>query len=153
MKWLIALLVALAVVPLPAPARVSAAILTGLLITFRGWQRSLQRRLLIRGTATAKIASAAKGYAELTGRARNALATPLYDPILREPCVWFEVVTQKYDLGLRVACVVRGADRGHAAQRLDARCRALNAPRRRHAPRRKRTATTTIARALPARAS
>jgi hypothetical protein len=99
MSALLVLLVALALLPMPLAVRAPAALLAGLLFSFGGWRRSLKRGLLIRATPTSKIASAAKGYTELAGTARNALTTPLYDPIERAPCVWFEVETQKYDAG------------------------------------------------------
>jgi len=87
------------IVPMPGSFRGPILVVGMILIGFFGWKASLRRRQLIRATPTAKIATAAKGYAELNGSARNALNTPLRDPITDEPCVWFNVETEKYDFG------------------------------------------------------
>jgi hypothetical protein len=85
----------LAVLPdaVQAPVFVVGAILVG----FFGWKWSLRRRQLVRGTPTSRIATAAKGFAELHGLARNALDVALLDPVTSTPCVWFDVDTEKYD--------------------------------------------------------
>jgi hypothetical protein len=87
------------IIPMPSSFRGPALVIGMILIGFFGWKASLRRRQLIRATPTAKIATAAKGYAELNGSARNALTTPLRDPITDEPCVWFDVETEKFDFG------------------------------------------------------
>lgn len=94
-------LVVLVVLFLILPENAKAVIFTvGLLLWgFFGWRGSIRRRQLVRGTPTSKVASAAKGYAEFRGRARNALPVPLYDPITKKACVWFHVETEKFDFG------------------------------------------------------
>jgi len=94
-------LVVLVVLFLILPENAKAVIFTiGLLLWgFFGWRGSIRRRQLVRGTPTSKVASAAKGYAEFRGRARNALPVPLYDPITKTACVWFHVETEKFDFG------------------------------------------------------
>jgi hypothetical protein len=83
------------------PDTAKAVIFTiGLLLWgFFGWRGSTRRRQLVSGTPTSKVASAAKGYAEFRGRARNALPVPLYDPIAKKACVWFHVDTERFDFG------------------------------------------------------
>src|SRR5688572_18472591 len=74
-------------------------ILFGFGATFMGyytWRRGSRASSLIRGTATAKIGTAAKGYAEIQGKACAPSAGPLRDPITNEPCVWFSIVTEKF---------------------------------------------------------
>ena len=66
------------------------------LLGYYFWKRGAQATSLIRGTATSKIASAAKGYAELNGVARAPTQAPLRDPITHQPCLWFAVVTEKF---------------------------------------------------------
>jgi hypothetical protein len=62
------------------------------------WRSAARERSLIRGTATSKIATAAKGYTEVQGRASTAVHGAIRDPITREPCVWFAVVTEKFSI-------------------------------------------------------
>jgi hypothetical protein len=76
-------------------------LLFGLGATFLGyslWRTGSRASSLIRGTATSKIASGAKGYAEVEGRASATPAGPLRDPITHQPCVWFSVVTEKFSI-------------------------------------------------------
>jgi len=87
------------IVPMPISLKGPVLVAGMILIGFFGWKASLRRRQLIRATPTAKIATAAKGYTELNGSARNALTTPLRDPITDEPCVWFDVETEQFDWG------------------------------------------------------
>jgi hypothetical protein len=75
------------------------AVLLGIGATAFGyylWRNGSRTSSLIRGTATSKIASAAKGYAEVQGRASAPPAGPLRDPITHDLCVWFSVVTEKF---------------------------------------------------------
>ena len=95
------ILVVLALLFLILPETAKAVIFTiGLLLWgFFGWRGSIRRRQLVSGTPTSKVATAAKGYAEFRGRARNALPIPLRDPITNTTCVWFHVETEKFDFG------------------------------------------------------
>jgi hypothetical protein len=77
------------------------AVIFGIAATWIGyavWRRASHERSLMRGTATAKIGTAAKGYAEVTGRASTAVHGALRDPITHERCVWFRVVTEKFSI-------------------------------------------------------
>jgi hypothetical protein len=88
---------ALLLAALPGSVKGPLFVVGAILVGFFGWKWSLHRRQLVRGTPTSQIATAAKGFAELQGRARNALDVPLLDPITSTPCVWFDVDTEKYD--------------------------------------------------------
>ncbi|MGX2039111.1 GIDE domain-containing protein [Methylocaldum sp. MU1018] len=71
-----------------------AASLTGaacFCIAFR-W---LHRARLIADTPTAKIRSAAQGYAELEGRARLMEGEPIHAPLSGAPCVWYSYKVEK----------------------------------------------------------
>lgn len=76
-------------------------ILFGIAATWLGyyaWRKGSRETSLMRGTATAKIGTAAKGYAEVQGRASAAPHGALRDPITHERCVWFSVVTEKFSI-------------------------------------------------------
>lgn len=62
---------------------------------FVAWRRGMKMHRLMHGTPTSKIATAAKGFVEITGRARPFLPTPLRDPITDEECLWFYVCTEQ----------------------------------------------------------
>ncbi|THF60504.1 hypothetical protein [Pseudothauera rhizosphaerae] len=77
-----------------APGTLAA--LTLLLATgLYGWLRSVRHARLILDTPTARIASAAQGYAELRGRGRPLDGTPLLSPINHLPVLWYRVVTRE----------------------------------------------------------
>lgn len=59
------------------------------------WRRSMRAASLMEGTATSRVATAAKGYVELSGTARAAGGAPVRDPIQMQECLWFHVVTEK----------------------------------------------------------
>lgn len=59
------------------------------------WRRAMRRSSLIAGTATSRIATAAKGYVELAGVARPISDERLLDPVTHRPCLWFHVVTER----------------------------------------------------------
>jgi hypothetical protein len=59
------------------------------------WRRSMKVGKLSAGTATSKIATAAKGFVELSGIARPFNDIPLNDPIQSRPCIWFHVITEE----------------------------------------------------------
>lgn len=60
-----------------------------------GWGRSIRHARLIVDTPTARIASAAQGYAELRGRGRRLDGTPLLSPVNHLPVLWYKVVTER----------------------------------------------------------
>lgn len=62
-----------------------------------GWLRSLQHARLILDTPTARIASAAQGYAELRGRGQPLQGTPLLSPLNGLPVLWYRVLTERRD--------------------------------------------------------
>ena len=59
------------------------------------WRKAMKARGLMHGTATSKIATAAKGFVELSGRARQASARSLTDPLTGAPCLWFHMLTER----------------------------------------------------------
>jgi len=59
------------------------------------WRRYMRAASLMEGTATSRVATAAKGYVELAGTARAAGGAPVRDPIQMQECLWFHVVTEK----------------------------------------------------------
>jgi hypothetical protein len=62
------------------------------------WRSGARAKSLIQGTATSRIASAAKGYAEVQGSASATPEGSLRDPITNQPCVWFAVETERYSV-------------------------------------------------------
>ncbi|HQZ80577.1 MAG TPA: hypothetical protein PK681_08155 [Steroidobacteraceae bacterium] len=58
------------------------------------WRRNMRAANLMEGTATSRVASAAKGYVELAGTARGAGGQPVRDPIESLGCLWYNVVTE-----------------------------------------------------------
>ena len=58
-------------------------------ISFAAWIGSYRRVRQISDTPTSNIASAAQGYAEITGRAEQPGGTPLRSKLTNLPCVWF----------------------------------------------------------------
>ena len=67
-------------------------------IGYHLWKSGSRASSLMRGTATAKIATAAKGYAELQGRASAPSESQLRDPITNNPCVWFSIQTEEFSI-------------------------------------------------------
>lgn len=65
------------------------------------WRRNMRAANLIEGTATSRVASAAKGYVELAGTARGAGGKPVRDPIQFLGCLWYNVVTEKRSMWSR----------------------------------------------------
>lgn len=59
------------------------------------WRRNMRAADLMEGTATSRVATAAKGYVELSGTARSAGGAPVRDPVEMQECLWFHVVTEK----------------------------------------------------------
>lgn len=60
-----------------------------------GWMRSLRHARLILDTPTARISSAAQGYAELRGRGAALAGTPLLSPLNALPVLWYRLTTQR----------------------------------------------------------
>jgi hypothetical protein len=59
------------------------------------WRNGMKVRSLSSGTATSKVASAAKGFVELAGIARALNSEVLRDPITHKPCVWYHFETEE----------------------------------------------------------
>jgi hypothetical protein len=62
-----------------------------------GWLRSLRRLRAVADTPTARIASAAQGYAELRGRGEPFGGQPLLSPLNQLPVLWYRLVTERRD--------------------------------------------------------
>lgn len=77
------------------PARLAVALL--LVSALYGWLRSLRHARLIADTPTARIASAAQGYAELQGRGQPLQGTPLLSPLDGLPVLWYRLRTERRD--------------------------------------------------------
>lgn len=76
------------------------AFLGAAVIGFTGyvmWRRNMRAAALMEGTATSRVATAAKGYVELFGVARGAGEAPVSDPIQHQACLWFKVVTERHN--------------------------------------------------------
>ena len=65
------------------------------LVAFAAWMLSLRRLLVIGGTPTSKIASAAQGYVELVGRALPHPSGALRSRFTLLPCVWYQYVVEQ----------------------------------------------------------
>jgi hypothetical protein len=59
------------------------------------WRNGMKLRSLSSNTATSKVASAAKGFVELSGIARALNSDVLRDPITHKPCVWYHFETEE----------------------------------------------------------
>jgi len=62
-----------------------------------GLWRSLRHARLVDDTPTARIASAAQGYAELRGRGLPLAGLPLLSPLNGLPVLWWRLLTEKRD--------------------------------------------------------
>jgi hypothetical protein len=58
-------------------------------LAFFAWVMSFRRSLAITDTPTSRIASAAQGYIELTGRALNHPTAPVLSKLTGLPCCWY----------------------------------------------------------------
>lgn len=58
-----------------------------------GWLRAVRHARLIIDTPTARIASAAQGYAELRGRGRPLAGVPVLSPLTGLPVLWYRLQT------------------------------------------------------------
>jgi hypothetical protein len=72
-------------------------IILGLIGTlgFFAWIGNQRRSRLILDTPTSRIASAAQGYVELNGRAKQAQDTPLLSKLTLLPCVWYRYLIEQ----------------------------------------------------------
>lgn len=59
------------------------------------WRKGMHASSLIEATATSRIASAAKGFVEITGTAHRHSDNDVRDPIRNETCLWFHLITQR----------------------------------------------------------
>ncbi|OFZ67739.1 MAG: hypothetical protein A2V79_02655 [Betaproteobacteria bacterium RBG_16_56_24] len=59
------------------------------LISIVAWLSALKRLRAVRDTPTSKVASAAQGYVELTGRGRRFGDPPLLSKLSALPCLWY----------------------------------------------------------------
>jgi hypothetical protein len=64
-------------------------------ISFFAWIGNQRRSRLILDTPTSRIASAAQGYVEITGSAKQAHATPLLSKLTLLPCVWYRYIIEQ----------------------------------------------------------
>ena len=64
-------------------------------ISFFAWTGNHRRSRLILDTPTSRIASAAQGYVELTGRAKEAQDAPLLSKLTLLPCVWYRYTVEQ----------------------------------------------------------
>lgn len=69
-------------------AQLTCLILMAFVSVF-AWLSALKRLRAIRDTPTSKIASAAQGYVELSGRGEPFGDTPLLSPLRFLPCLWY----------------------------------------------------------------
>lgn len=64
-------------------------------ISFFAWIGNQRRSRLILDTPTSRIASAAQGYVELKGRAKQAQDVPLLSKLTLLPCVWYRYIIEQ----------------------------------------------------------
>jgi hypothetical protein len=64
-------------------------------IGFFAWVGNQRRSRLILNTPTSRIASAAQGYIELTGRTKQAHDIPLLSKLTLLPCVWYRYIIEQ----------------------------------------------------------
>ena len=64
-------------------------------ISFLAWISNKRRSRLILDTPTSRIASAAQGYVELSGKAKQAHEYPLLSKLSTLPCVWYRYTIEE----------------------------------------------------------
>ena len=64
-------------------------------ISLFAWLAGLYRLRAIRDTPTSRIASAAQGYVELTGRGKSFTDTPLLSKNSALPCLWYRYIIER----------------------------------------------------------
>ncbi len=67
------------------------------LLSFFAWISSVRRWRAVGDTPTSHVASAAQGYVELAGRARNHEAAKVIAPHSQLPCCWYRYLVEKRD--------------------------------------------------------
>ncbi|MDR3393982.1 MAG: GIDE domain-containing protein, partial [Parasulfuritortus sp.] len=72
-----------------APGIRTAGLLAIFVLALTAWLLSLRRLRAIRDTPTSRIASAAQGYAELTGKGRPMPGQEILSPARNLPCLWY----------------------------------------------------------------
>jgi hypothetical protein len=65
------------------------------LISLFAWLSVLSRLRTINGTPTSRIASAAQGYVELTGRGKHFDGSPIVSMLSQLPCLWFRYQVER----------------------------------------------------------
>jgi hypothetical protein len=58
--------------------------------------RTFIRARIIAHTPTSRLRSAAQGFNELEGRGRALEEQPLFSPLTRTPCLWFDIRVERY---------------------------------------------------------
>jgi len=66
-------------------------------ISILAWLSALNRLRTIRDTPTSKVASAAQGYVELTGRGGQIKEAPLLSKFTALPCLWYRYTVERRD--------------------------------------------------------
>lgn len=64
-------------------------------ISLAAWASAFRRRRAITDTPTAKVASAAQGYTELTGTGRPLDGLPILSPTRHLPCLWYRYTVEE----------------------------------------------------------
>jgi len=67
------------------------------LISIVAWLSALKRLRAVRDTPTSKVASAAQGYVELTGRGQRFGDAPLLSKLSLLPCLWYRYKIEQRD--------------------------------------------------------
>ncbi|MBY0575317.1 MAG: E3 ubiquitin ligase family protein [Gallionellaceae bacterium] len=67
------------------------------LLSLFAWLSALRRLRAVRDTPTSKIASAAQGYVELTGRGQPFGESPLLGKLSHLPCLWYRYQIERRD--------------------------------------------------------
>jgi hypothetical protein len=67
------------------------------LISLLAWLSAIRRLRAVRDTPTSKIASAAQGYVELTGRGKPFDDSPLLGKLSYLPCLWYRYQIERRD--------------------------------------------------------
>jgi hypothetical protein len=77
-------------------------------ISIPAWLSSLNRLRAIRDTPTSRIASAAQGYVELTGRGGQIKEAPLLSKFTALPCLWYRYTVERKDSNDKWETIDRG---------------------------------------------
>jgi hypothetical protein len=66
-------------------------------ISLAAWASTYRRARAIDDTPTSKVASAAQGYVELSGRGRALAGLPVVSPVSRLTCLWYRYIAERQD--------------------------------------------------------